>query len=172
MIFRHAVVAAVALVFAATAPAYAADITFTASLRGDAEPTNTGSKATGDAKIVVHTDKQTVDVSLKVTGITTADFASHLAHAPVGPMHLHIYAANGDVSLLLPFPIAPDYAATADGFTYTRAGYAYAEGAKILNSTISFDDFITAMKSDKVVFNIHTNKFMDGEISGTVKVAK
>ncbi len=163
--------AAIAVVLAATASAYGADLMFAATLRGDKEPTNTGSTATGDAKIVVHMDKQTVDVSLKVSGILPGDFAVHLAHAPVGPMHLHLYAANGDVSLLLPFPIAPDYAPTADGFTYTRTGYAYAEGAKILSSSVSFGDFVTAMKSGKVVFNIHTNKFNDGEISGKVHAA-
>src|SRR5882724_11289710 len=137
---------AIVVALAAVAPASSADLAFTATLRGDKEPTNTGSTATGDAKIVVHTGIQTVDVSLNVSGIRPSDFAVHLAHAPVGPMHLHLYAANGDVSLLLPFPIAPDYAPTADGFTYTRAGFAYAEGAKILDSSVSFDDFVTAMK--------------------------
>ncbi len=170
MRFLSGAIASAIFVFAC-ASADSADLTFTAKLRGDKEPTNTGSNATGEAKLVVHTDKQTVDVALKVSGIAPADFAVHLAHAPVGPMHLHLYAANGDVSLLLPFPIAPDYAPTADGFTYTRTGYVYAEGAKILGSAVTFDDFVTAMKSGKVVFNIHTNKFAEGEISGTVNPA-
>ena len=148
-----------------------ADLAFAASLRGNVETSNTGSTATGEAKLTVHTDTQTVDISLKVSGIAPADFAVHLAHAPMGPMHLHLYAANGDVSLLLPFPMAPDYQPTAGGFTYTRAGFAYAEGAKILGSAVTFDDFVTAMKSGKVVFNIHTNKFAEGEISGAVKPA-
>ena len=172
MTLRNIVFAVIALVFAtASAPAISADLAFTASLRGNVETSNTGSSATGEAKLVVHTDKQTVDISLKVSGISRADFAVHLAHAPVGPMHLHLYAPNGDVSLLLPFPMAPDYTPTADGFTYTRAGFAYAEGAKILGSAVTFDDFVAAMKSGKVVFNIHTNKFAEGEISGTVKSA-
>ena len=164
------IILAAALVLAA--PAIAGDLKFTATLRGDKEPTNTGSKATGEARIVVHGETQTVDVSATVSGIAPSDFATHLAHAPVGPMHLHIYAANGDVSLLLPFPMGLEYQAAGGGFTYKRTGYAYAEGAKIVSSAISFDDFVKAMGSGAVVFNIHTNAFGDGEISGKVEVAK
>jgi len=152
--------------------AQAADPAFTASLRGDKEPTATGSKATGTVSIVVHPASQTVDIAVKVVGIKPDMFAHHLAHAPVGPMHLHLYEANGNVSLLLPFPMGPAYAATADGFTYTRAGYPYAEGAAILKSTVSFDAFVAAMKGDAVVFNVHTEAFKDGEISGAVMPAK
>ncbi|MBP6014550.1 MAG: CHRD domain-containing protein [Alphaproteobacteria bacterium] len=170
MRFSKIILAAAALVLAA--PAIAGDLKFTATLRGDKEPTNTGSKATGEARIVVHGDTQTVDVSATVNGIAPSDFATHLAHAPVGPMHLHIYATNGDVSLLLPFPMGPEYQAAGGGFTYKRTGYAYAEGAKIVSSTISFDDFVNAMRSGAVVFNIHTNAFGDGEISGKIEVAK
>lgn len=165
-------IAAVVAFGLAIIPATGADLVFTATLRGDKEPTNTGSKATGGARIVVHGDTQTVDVSATVSGITPSDFAKHLAHAPVGPMHLHIYAANGEASLLLPFPMGPEYQAAGDGFTYKRSGYAYAEGAKILSSTITFDDFVTAIGSGAVVFNIHTNAFGDGEISGKVEAVK
>ena len=152
--------------------ALAGDITFRTDLRGDREPTNTGSKATGDVTIVVHEQTQTIDVTAKVTGIAPADFATHLAHAPIGPMHLHIYAANGDVSLLLPFPMGPAYLSNATGFTYERKGYAYAEGAGILKSTIPFGDFVSAMKSGAVLFNVHTNSFGDGEISGKIAEVK
>lgn len=170
MTFRWGLAVLVAFAFAA--PAVADQITFSATLRGDKEPTNTGSKATGSVAIVVHGDSQTVDVSATVSGIAPADFATHLAHAPVGPMHLHIYATNGDVSLLLPFPMGPEYQAAGGGFTYKRTAYAYAEGAKIVSSTISFDDFVKALGSGAVVFNIHTNAFGDGEISGKVESAK
>jgi hypothetical protein len=159
--------------FIATAVgAQAADLAFSTSLRGDAAPTATGSKATGTVTIVVHTDAQTVDIAANISGITPDRFAHHLAHAPVGPMHLHIYQADGNVSLLLPFPLSDAYVATSDGFTYTRKGYGYAEGAAILKSTIAFDAFVAAMKGGAVVFNIHTEAFPDGEISGTVVPAK
>ncbi len=174
MNFRHAISAcafSIAVAFAA-APASSAEVVFTAALRGDAAPTNTDSTAKGDATITVDTDTQTVDVALKVTGISFADFYDHLAHAPVGPMHLHHYAADGNVTLLMPFPMGPSYAETKEGFTLTVKDYPYAEGAKILESNVTFDGFLAAMKSGEVVLNIHTNKYHDGEISGLVKVAK
>ena len=50
----------------------------------------------------------------------------------MGPVHLHLYAANGDISLLVPFPYGASYAATADGFTLSVDDYSYAEGAALL----------------------------------------
>lgn len=160
------------LLVATSAGAQAADLAFSASLRGDAAPTATGSKATGIVTIVVHTETKTVDINANISGITTDRFAHHLAHAPVGPMHLHIYQPDGNVSLLLPFPLSDAYVATSDGFTYTRKGYGYGQGAAILKSTIGFDAFVAAMHGGAVVFNIHTEAFPDGEISGTVVPAK
>ena len=46
--------------------------------------------------------------------------------------------------------------------------YDYVAGAKLLNSTLSFDDFVAGMKSGLIVLNIHTDKFNPGEISGLV----
>ena len=171
MFIRQAALAAfVAVVFVSTR-AMSADLAFVASLRGNAEPTNTGSTAQGDAVIVVHTATQSVDVTLSVTGITFADFWTHLAHAPMGPIHFHHYAANGEVTLLVPFPMGPSYSETKDGFQLKVKNYPYADGAKILKSSVSFDDFVTAMKTGAIVMNIHTEKFHDGEISGLVKAA-
>src|SRR5262245_23027056 len=133
----------VALAFLITAltPAWSADQTFLAFLHGDSPTTNTGSTAPGEAKLVVHDDKQSVDLALTVDGLKIEDFATHLAHAPVGPVHLHIYSADGNSELLLPFPMGPGYAATGDGFTLTVLNYPYADGAKIISSKISFADF-------------------------------
>lgn len=170
VMIRSAATAFVAIAFAVSA--FAADLRFSATLRGDADPTNTGSKATGEAQIVVHTDKQTIDVSLNVKGIKFGDFWAHLAHAPMGPIHFHHYAPDGAVTLLVPFPFGPSYSETADGFALKVADYPYAEGAKILKSTTSFDDFVAGMKGGAIVMNIHTNAFHDGEISGLVKVAQ
>jgi hypothetical protein len=168
MTFRT-VLAALAFALAAATPAWSADQTFLAFLHGDTPTTNTGSNASGEAKLVLHGDKQTVDMTLKVSGLPITEFATHLAHAPVGPVHLHIYAANGDSSLLLPFPMGSSYAATSNGFTLTVANYPYADGAKIIASGISFDAFVKALQSGSVVLNIHTQKFPDGEISGKVE---
>jgi len=153
---------ALAFLIAAIAPAWGADQTFSAFLHGDSPTTNTGSTAQGEATLVVH-DNQTVDLMLLVSGITVNDFASHLAHAPVGPVHLHIYAANGDSELLLPFPMGPSYAAAGSGFALTVKNYPYADGAKIIGSKITFDDFVKALQAGAVVLNIHTQKIPAGE---------
>jgi hypothetical protein len=167
--FRHTAVVFAAFVLAA--PAFSAEVMFAAALRGDKEPTNTGSKAVGDAKIVVDISTQTVDVDLKVTGIRFDDFYDQVHHAPVGPIHLHHYAANGDVTLVMPFPMGPSYAETKDGFTVTVRDYPYAAGAKIVETPLSFEQFLAALKAGIVVLNIHTDKFNQGEISGTVILA-
>lgn len=168
---RFAVVAIALAVLAAAAPAWSAEVVFTAALRGDMEPTNTGSRAAGDAKIVVDTATQTVDVDLKVTGIGFKDFFDQIHHAPVGPIHMHHYAANGDVTLIMPFPMGSIYAETKDGFTVTVRDYPYATGAKIVATPLSFDQFLAALKAGIVVMNIHTDKFNEGEISGKIVAA-
>jgi len=160
---------ALAFCFVALTPAWAADQTFLAFLHGDSPTTNTGSTAQGEAKLVVHDATQTVDLELTVHGIAMNALSEHLSHAPVGPVHLHIYAANGDSSLLLPFPMGANYAAVNDGFVLTVKNYPYADGAKIIASDITFDAFVKALQSGAVVLNIHTQKFADGEISGKVE---
>jgi hypothetical protein len=170
MSFRFAVAVLAGLAFAM--PAMSADVEFTASLRGDKDPTNTGSKATGEARIVVDTATQTVDVDLKVVGIKLTDFWAQVHHAPVGPIHLHHYAADGEVTLVMPFPAGPSYTETADGFTLKVRDYAYTAGAKIVQTPLSFEQFLASLKAGIVVMNIHTTKFNDGEISGTVREAR
>jgi hypothetical protein len=167
---RVALLAFAALAFAL--PASSAEVAFTATLRGDRDPTNTGSKAAGDARIVVDTATQTVDVELKVTGIKFADFFDQVHHAPVGPIHMHHYGAKGEVTLVMPFPMGPAYAETQDGFTVTVRDYPYATGAKIVETPLTFEQFLAALKAGIVALNIHTNKFNQGEISGTVTLAK
>ena len=44
----------------------------------------------------------------------------------------------------------------------------YAEGAKLVNSKASFDEFVAALSGGRIVVNIHTNSKTDGEISGDV----
>lgn len=163
------IIAALVFAFATASPAWSADQTFLAFLHGDSPTTNTGSTAQGEAKLVVHDATQSVDLALTVHGLKIEDFATHLAHAPVGPVHLHIYSTDGNSELLLPFPMGPSYAAISDGFTLTVTNYPYADGAKIIASKIGFTDFVKALQGGAVVLNIHTQKFPDGEISGKVE---
>lgn len=84
----------------------------------------------------------------------------------MGPVHLHLYAANGDISLLVPFPYGAAYTATPDGFTLRVEDYPYAEGAALLRSDMSFETFVATLGSEFVYLNVHTDAFQDGEISG------
>jgi len=156
--------AAVAALFAA--PASAAQLNYSAVLDGVTAPTATRSTATGSASIIVDTEAQTVSVRMDINGITQDQLWDHVIHSGMGPVHLHLYAANGDISLLVPFPYGEAYAATPDGFTLAVNDYSYAEGAAVLRSDMSFDTFVATLGSEFVYLNIHTNAFQDGEISG------
>src|SRR5262249_29045455 len=105
---------------------------------------------------------------LVVHGIHMSDLAAHLAHAPMGAIHLHLYKPDGDVVLVYPFPMGDAYADTADGFTVNVSNASYAAGAGILHSDLSFADFKTALDSGLVVWNVHTQSHPDGEINGRV----
>lgn len=148
------------------ASASAAELNFTARLDGATEPTLTHSTATGQATISVDAAAQTVDLAMQIHGVSLDDLNDHVIHAGMGPVHLHLYAANGDISLLVPFPYGANYVDTADGFTVTVNEYAYAEGAALLRSEVTFDAFLATLQSDFVYLNIHTDMFGDGEISG------
>jgi hypothetical protein len=149
-----------------TSPAVAAERVFTASLDGITEPTITESLATGEARIAVDTEAQTIDLALTVHGIALNDLYDHVIHNGIGPVHLHLYAADGAISLLAPFPYGSTYAATPNGFTITVNDYSYAEGAAVLRSNVTFEQFLAALSADFVYLNIHTDRVHDGEISG------
>jgi hypothetical protein len=169
MLNRIVLVAAASLL--AASPAFAAEKVFSAKLSGDVETSKTGSKATGTARIVVDTDKKTVDMTMEFTGLKIADLSDGLVARPMGPIHLHNYLSGGDVVLVLPAPFGPGYVDTPAGFKVTMTDYSYAAGAEVLKSTLSFDGFMAAMASGTVVLNVHTDKFGSGEISGQVVAA-
>jgi len=157
----------------AAEPAAAKDLRFAAALSGNTMSTMTGSKATGQAKISVNTDTQTVDVSLDVEGLKTEDLWTNLAKSPLGAIHLHIYgghdhSAAADSALLFPLPMGPTYSATAKGFHVEVKDAPYAAAAKTVNSKATFDEFVESLQAGRIVMNIHTNRNNDGEISGDV----
>jgi hypothetical protein len=162
--FKQIVVAAA---FLALAPAaHAERIAFSATLNGNQAPTITGSVATGNARVTVDTASQTVDIAMDVAGLTIDSLFDHVIHSGVGPVHLHLYAANGDISLLLPFPYGAAYAETPGGFRLEATDVAYAENAARVGSTLTFEQFVATLGSDFVYLNIHTDAVPDGEISG------
>jgi hypothetical protein len=160
------VFAALALSACVSAPAPSTEVHYAATL--NAAETQSGSAATAEATFGVDTAAQTVSAHIVVHGIKMSDLAAHLAHAPMGAIHLHLYKPDGDVVLIFPFPMGDAYAETPDGFTVTVANAPYAAGAAILHSDLSFADFQTALASGQVVLNIHTQRFGDGEINGRV----
>ncbi len=172
MIARAA--ASLALVLALCAhPALGKEIRFKAALSGDKAPTLTGSKATGRALVVLDTDRQAVSVSLEVKGLTVDQLSSSLRKAPMGPIHLHVYAGHShgvadDAELLFPLPYGPTYAPTGDGFKVTVKDQAFAPAAALVRSKSTFDDLLAALQAGRIVLNIHTDAQPDGEISGDV----
>ncbi|MBV8686627.1 MAG: CHRD domain-containing protein [Alphaproteobacteria bacterium] len=153
---------------AAAVPAQAKVLTFHAALDGTHDAT--GSAATGKARVRVDTTRQRVSVDLTVDGITLEALWDKLVAAPIGPIHFHKYAslAGGDSVLVLPLPYGAAYRATPHGLRVTMRDYDYRAGGRLVNSTLSFDDFVAAMRSGLVVLNVHTDSHNAGEISGKV----
>jgi len=166
-LYRFAVAGLVAATLASSSPAEI--LHFHAALTGKAEPDNTGSDATAEAKVRVDTVHGRVSVRMAVHGITTDQLWKKLVAAPIGPVHFHEYKDDGSVVLALPLPYGATYHATRDGFRIVSRDYDYAAGAKLLASALSFDDFVAAMKAGKVILNVHTDKFNPGEIGGKVE---
>lgn len=160
----------VAAALLATAPAQAELLTFHSNLDGNYGAEPTGSKATAKARIEVDTARQLVSVDMTVDGITADALWDTLVAAPIGPIHLHKYASaeGGDSVLVLPLPYGASYQPTPRGLQVTMKDYDYAAGARLLKSTLTFDQFVEAMKSGLVILNVHTDAFNPGEISGRI----
>jgi len=163
--FRTISLAAITL-FALAAPAIAHEQTFTARLDGVTQPTVTGSAATGEATVRVDPHTQTVDIAMRIHGLFLDDLADHVIHSGMGPVHLHLYSSTGDISLLVPFPYGATYTETDDGFALNIDNYSYADGAALLRSDMTFEQFVAALGTDFIYLNIHTDRVPDGEISG------
>lgn len=163
---RFPLVTALIATVAISSPAVAKTLTFKANLVGTAVPTVTGSPATGKAVIKVDTKTQKVSLELDISGITLDQLADAMVAKPIGPVHFHQYRSADDVEAVLPVPYGATYRATKTGFHVSMRNYDYAIGAKLLESNATFDDFVNAMTGGRIILNVHTDKFPDGEISG------
>jgi hypothetical protein len=144
---------------------------FRATLRGDAPPADTGSKAIGRAQVALDMSAESVDLELRVSGITLAQLWDQLKARPIGPVHIHHYGSmahmnDASASLVLPVPFGPDYAPTPTGFAVSMKAFPYAKGAALLGSQVSFGDFVAQMRAGLLALNVHTNAYQDGEING------
>lgn len=174
---RTRFVLAAAIMAAATlpTPVQAKILKYHVALNGQYGSSPTGSTAIGHATVHVDTVTRRVSVDLDVAGITIDDLWDKLVAAPIGPIHFHEYGSamsGGTMSsssmLVLPLPFGPAYRPTRAGLHVTMKDFDYASDAALVQSTLSFDDFVAAINKGLIVLNVHTDKFNPGEISGLV----
>lgn len=149
-------------------------LAFHATLDGKYGANPTNSAATGKARVAVDTVRRRVSVDIRLDGITIEALADALVAAPIGPIHLHKYATleGGDSVLAVPVPYGADYRVTRTGLRVIMKAYDYDAGARLLKSTLTFEDFVAAMRSGLIVLNVHTDAFNPGEISGRVALGR
>ncbi len=146
----------------------APNICLAAKLDGKNEYSPTGSIATGKAFVAIDVAAQSVTLSVKIDGIETADLADSLVAAPIGPVHIHQYASDTVSALALTFPYGAQYQTRNGGFDLIAQGTDFAERRKLADPAMTFDAFVAAAKAEKLVLNVHTDKFGAGEISGVL----
>lgn len=130
---------------------------------------NIDSAATGIGTVIVDTVAQTVSTQLDVTGITLSGLFDNLVDAPVGPVHLHSGVAGVNGPIVVPFAFNPAvYGSTADGFSLNLAPTSFAELAATSGTSFTFEQFVEALSSEGLYFNVHTDAFTGGEIRGQV----
>jgi hypothetical protein len=159
--------AAVAVPFA---PAQAEILKFHVDMDGKYGAAPTGSPATGHAMVRVDTATHRMSVDLNVAGITVDQLWDKLVAKPIGPIHFHNYTAAGGPgsALALPLPYGAAYQRTPNGIHVVMNDFDYAADAALVDSKMSFDEFVREMRNGLIVLNVHTNKFNPGEISGLV----
>jgi len=156
--------AGLAFVAIAASPAFAKPLHYGATLAPP--PEAKGSVASGSADILADPDTGKVSVEIEVRGITPGQLAQALVARPIGPVHFHEYRGPDDVIAVLPVPYGPAYRATPTGFHVSLPAIPYAETAKLMGSGLTFADFTAALAAGKILLNIHTDRFPDGEING------
>lgn len=162
------IAAAAALIALAAGPAAAKTLTFRGTLGGTRPPAMTGSPARGVATVKVDTSSGKLWLDVDVTGITLDQLDKAQVAKATGPVHLNEVSGPGDIEVLLPIPYGATYQATKTGFRVTVRDYDYAQGLKIAGANVSLDEFVTAMRAGRIVLNIQTDRFPEGEISGEV----
>jgi len=163
---RTPLIAAALTAMLAAAPATAKTLTFRGMLGGTRVPTVTNSPAGGRAVVKVDTATHKVSLDLDVTGITLDQLDPASRAQPTGPVHFHQYRTPDDVEMVLPVPYGATYVATKGGFRVSLRGYDYDTGARLAETGATFDDFVNALRAGKIVVDVHTRRFPNGEISG------
>ena len=161
--FAAAVIAPLAM---ALAPAQAEVLTFAGPLDGAQEVAPGDDDATGFGTVVIDTVAETVSFDLTVAGLSLADLNTGLSNGPLGPVHLHNAPAGQNGPIIVPFPFGATYTETADGFNLSVSNVSFADAVGISGATLSFTDFVSALLSDNIYINVHSNEFPAGAIRG------
>lgn len=154
----------------AALPASAAHLRyFTSSLDGAQQVPPNMSASTGGARLTVDTTAEALSFSLGVNGISLDNLWDDLVASPVGPIHLHNNTLGNNGPVIVPFAFnMDDYTATTSGFNLSVTDFSYADAIATSGSSLSFDDFLTALNDDAIYINVHTDTFNGGEIRGQV----
>lgn len=134
--------AATAALAFSVAPAFAETVKFTADLTGAAEVPPTDSAGTGKVEATLDTDTKVFTWTVTYEGLSGEATAAHF-HGPAAE------GANAGPVVPIPDPLA----SPING-----------------NATLT-DEQVTQLQGGQWYFNLHTEKFPDGEIRGQVKPA-
>jgi len=171
-LIRSIMALAAASVLSVASIASAETLTFTGNLDGAQEVPNPGSTfATGVGTLTVDMMTQLLTFSLVVDAINTFQLNDNLVAAPVGPVHLHNAAAGSNGPIVIPFAFNNvDYQNTPIGFDL-NASISYSDAVALSGSSLSFNDFVTALNSGLFYINVHTDTFPGGAIRGQLASA-
>ncbi len=134
--------AATAALAFSIAPAFAETVNFTADLTGASEVPATDSAGTGKVEATLDTETKVFTWTINYEGLSGEPTAAHF-HGPAAE------GANAGPVVPIPDPLA----SPING-----------------NATLT-DEQVTQLQGGQWYFNVHTEKFPDGEIRGQVKPA-
>ena len=140
--FTRSLLAASAILAVSAMPAFAEMVNFTATLAGTSEVPEADSSATGTVEATLDTDTKMFNWTVTYDGLSGDATAAHF-HGPAAE------GENAPPVVPVPDPLASPIAGSA---TLT-------------------DEQITQLQGGQWYFNIHTEKFPDGEIRGQVTPA-
>ncbi len=156
-----------ALLAAASAPAGAAMLTYTAALSGAAEATPNASPATGSATLTLDDVLHSMRVQVDFDGLTAPNTAAHVHCCTVA-----VRLGTGPVATVLPTFTDFPTGATSGSYDHTfdmnldsswNASFINAHGS---TTAQAFIDLLSGLDSGRAYLNIHNSPFPGGEIRG------
>jgi hypothetical protein len=162
-----AIALSIATCLVLTAPdAHADSFTFTANLTGALESPATDSLGTGFASVVLDTVANTMRVNVTFSDLTGGTTASHIHCCLASPF---LTGANVGVATTIPtftdFPLMVTSGTYDHVFDLTLASSynPMFDGATVASQEAAL---VTGIESGETYLNIHTTKYMSGEIRG------